>query len=295
MPSGIDIHLLTTPEEMKQVEEIQRQVWPDDETGVVPAHLLLALAHNGGLVLGAWVEGQLAGMLIGFLGTDAQTERDLAMTRLKHASHSMGVLPQYRDRGIGYQLKLAQRQLMLAQGIRLITWTYDPLISRNAHLNIRRLGAVVQSYYRDWYGEMKDGINRGVASDRFAVEWWITTHRVKARLDVSRSAVSLEQYIEGGIIPSNPVHSFEHGWPVPSEFNRLEEAKLVMVEIPTDYQGLRQSKTDLAVEWREHTRKIFEDLFEHGFLITDFIHRSGSGDEPPRAYYILSHGEVTFG
>ena len=105
----------------------------------------------------------------------------------------------------------------------------------------------------------------------------------------------MEQYIEGGISPSNPVHKFEQGWPVPSEFNRLEAAKLVMVEIPTDFQGLRQSNLDLAVEWREHSRQIFEDLIEYGFLVTDFLFQSGDGNEPPRAYYVLAHGEVTFG
>jgi predicted GNAT superfamily acetyltransferase len=295
MTSDIDIRLLSTPEEMASAEEIQRQVWPDDEVGIIPAHMLLALAHNGGLVLGAEVDGQLAGMLIGFLGTDQQTDRELAMTRLKHASHSMGVLPQYRDRGIGYHLKLAQRQIMLNEGIRLITWTYDPLLSRNAHLNIRRLGAIVQHYFPDWYGEMRDGINRGVASDRFAVEWWITTHRVKARLDKNRPGVSLDQYFEGGIKPSNPVHRYKDAWPLPSEYNRLDEARLVMVEIPPNYQLMRQHELDLASEWRQHSRQMFEDLFDHGYLVTDFIFHPGSGEDPDKAYYIFSYGEVTFG
>jgi predicted GNAT superfamily acetyltransferase len=295
MTSGIEIRLLSTPEEMAEVEEIQRHVWPDDETGVIPAHLLLALAHNGGMVLGALDEGQLAGVLIGFLGTDEQTDRELAMTRLKQASHSMGVLPQFRDRGIGYHLKLAQRQLMLSQGIRLITWTFDPLLSRNAHLNIRRLGAVVQRYFPNWYGEMRDGINRGIDSDRFATEWWITTHRVKARLDERRPGVSLEQYLEGGIQPANPVHRYQQDWALPSEYNRLAEARLVMIEIPTNFQSMRVKELDLAKEWREHTRLIFEDLFANGYIATDFIFQPEAGEGPARAYYIFSYGEVTFG
>src|SRR6185436_11873728 len=106
---------------------------------------------------------------LGFLGTTDGPASRPAMTRLKHCSHQLGVLPAYRDQDIGYRLKLAQRDWVNLQGVRLITWTYDPLESRNARLNIARLGAVCRTYRREPYGVMEDTLNAGVPADRFQV------------------------------------------------------------------------------------------------------------------------------
>ena len=125
---------------------MQRQVWPGTDLDVVPLHLLTTVAHNGGLVLGAFHGDRMVGFLLGFLGTDEGQPNRPALARLKHCSHMLGVLPEYRGQHIGYQLKLAQRDYVSVQGVRLITWTYDPLESRNARLNIARLGAVCNTY-----------------------------------------------------------------------------------------------------------------------------------------------------
>src|SRR3970282_1162763 len=114
---------------------------------------------------------------------------------LKHCSHMLAVLPEYRDQKIGYRLKLAQREAVHEQAVRLITWTYDPLESRNANLNINRLGGIVRTYKRNHYGEMQDGLNAGLPSDRLLVEWWITSNRVKQRLSSERKQLALESYM----------------------------------------------------------------------------------------------------
>ena len=102
--------------------------------------------------------------------------------RLIHASHMAGVHPEFRDSGQGYLLKRAQWQMVRQQGVERITWTYDPLQSRNAKLNIAKLGAVCNTYIPNYYGQMRDGLNIGMPSDRFQVDWWVNSNRVQQRL-----------------------------------------------------------------------------------------------------------------
>jgi predicted GNAT superfamily acetyltransferase len=139
------LRILQTPDEMAAVENLARAVWPGDDLDVVPAHLLLAAAHNGGLVAGAFVGDRLAGFVFGFPGLEAAP----VGLQVKHYSHELGVHPDYRDQGLGFDLKRFQWQSVRKQGIRLVTWTYDPLLSRNARLNIAKLGAVCNTYTRE--------------------------------------------------------------------------------------------------------------------------------------------------
>jgi predicted GNAT superfamily acetyltransferase len=138
------IRLLETPEDMTAVEDLQRLVWPGSETDVVPAHMLITAVHNGGLVLGAFQDEHMVGFVFGFPGLEATPDGP----RAKHCSHMMGIHPEYRDGGLGFALKRAQWQMVRHQGLDHITWTYDPLMSRNAYLNIARLGAVCHIYRR---------------------------------------------------------------------------------------------------------------------------------------------------
>jgi predicted GNAT superfamily acetyltransferase len=287
------IRPLSSPDDMAQVEDLQRAVWAGDETEIVPVHMLLAVAHGGGIVLGAFEDQHLVGMVFGFLGVDAAHPERVAMTRLKHCSHMLAVHPQARQRSIGLRLKLAQRQAIIRQGVRLATWTYDPLLSLNAHLNIRRLGAICRTYVRDAYGPMRDRLNAGLASDRFDVEWWVTSHRVESRLEGRRPPLDLVHFLEGGAQKVNPAALRHDGWPEPAESIEPLAANLLLVEIPPDFQALRASDLGLARAWRAHSRSLFEQAFEQGYLVTDFIHLRG--ETSPRAYYVLLQGETTFG
>jgi predicted GNAT superfamily acetyltransferase len=212
----------------------------------------------------------------------------------------LGVHPGQRDRGIGFALKRAQWQMVRHQGLDRVTWTYDPLLSRNGQLNIAKLGAVCNTYRRDEYGEMRDGLNVGLPSDRFQVDWWVNTNRVRRRLSKRpRQALDLGHFLSAGAPVLNPAALGADGWPRPAsgvEWRAVDSPAgqpppaLALVEIPADFPALKAANPELALEWRLHTRQVFEQLFEAGYLATDFI--SGR-DFPRRSYYVLSYGEST--
>lgn len=280
-----------THAEFAAVVDLQRSIWPGNETTLVPEHLLLTAAHNGGLVIGAFDGDRLIGFVFGFLGTDESDSSRPAMTRLKHCSHMLGVLPEYRDQHIGFQLKLAQREFVLKQGVRLITWTFDPLESRNAHLNIARLGAVSRLYLRDVYGTMNDAVNAGLPSDRFQVDWWITSNRVRERLNGERAPLNLESFTSAGVAILNPAQvAPDDGLLHPPPSFSLPTGTFALVEIPYNFQAIKVYDLALAQAWRYHIREVFETVFSHGYWITDFFTASQEGRL--RSYYALSQGDV---
>lgn len=293
MKDGIEIRSIFLYEEMVQTEDLQRIVWSGSETDIVPAHLSMAISHNGGIVLGAFDQEKLVGYLLGFLGTDLESPDRIAMTRLKHCSHQVGVHPAYRGRGIGFTLKQAQREEVLKQGIRLVTWTYDPLLSMNAHLNIRQLGAVCNTYIQRAYGEMRDALNVGVESDRFQVDWWVTSPRVSSRFEDARKPLDMAHYLDAGAEKVNPSILKDEGHLYPGEAISAPDGIFALVEIPPDFHALKQADLGLAESWREHSREIFTSVFAAGYLVTDFLFLKG--EEQPRSYYVLTYGEGKLG
>jgi predicted GNAT superfamily acetyltransferase len=255
-------------------EALQRRVWVlSDDLEVVPLHLLLTAHRNGGLVLGAFETKELVGFLFGFPAYDLDG-------RPKHCSHMMGVDPGYQGAGIGYQLKLAQREFALARGLDLVTWTYDPLESRNAYLNVHKLGAVCQTYIRDYYGPLDDGLNYGLPTDRFQVDWWIAGDRVEKHLAgqkgerVSSSAfiVNATGHTPGGLI-------------TPGLLTLDADLPTIQVEIPANYQAIKAADTGLALEWRLAMRQVFETYFAAGYTVVDLFSRLANSGR--RNFYIL--------
>jgi len=307
MMSQIALRILETPDEMATVENLQRLIWPGSEVDIVPAHLLLAVVHNGGLVIGAYrsepsssaeLYDPLTGLsFIGFVFGFPGLYQTPDGPRIKHCSHMLGVDPAQRDQGIGFSLKRAQWQMVRRQGMDLITWTFDPLLSRNAHLNISKLGTVCSTYLREVYGEMRDGINAGLPSDRFQVDWWLNTQRVNRRLSQqARHSLDLAHYFAAGAEVVNPSIIDEDGHPHPATGQwepqgvNGEYQSLLLVEIPSDFTALKAINPALALEWRMHARHLFETLFATGYLVTDFLHLPGTH---PRSFYVLSHGDST--
>jgi predicted GNAT superfamily acetyltransferase len=276
--------------EFRAAEDIQRRVWPGSELDVVPLHMLTTVAHNGGLVLGAFHSERMAGFLLGFLGTDEGQMNRPALARLKHCSHMMGVLPEYQGQHVGYLLKLAQRDHVSAQGVRLITWTYDPLESRNAHLNISKLGAVCHTYLESVYGDMRDGLNSGLPSDRFQVDWWITSPRAKERLFGQRASLVLESFTSAGAEIINPSTAGQAGLSRPAEQLAAVASTLALVEIPSNFQAIKSRDLGLARAWRSQTRSLFEEAFASGYWVTDFFHEPVESRD--RSFYALSRGEI---
>ena len=282
------IRLLETLEEMTAVEDLQREVWPGSETDVVPAHLLITVIHNGGVVLGAFVGDQLVGFVFGFPGLEFTPDGP----RPKHCSHMAGVLPGHRDSGIGFALKRAQWQMVRHQSLDHVTWTYDPLLSRNAYLNIARLGAVCSTYRRSEYGEMRDEVNAGLPSDRFQVDWWINTKRVERRLSKhARPALKLGHLARVGVRPFYTLETGPGNLVRPPQHVPVLEAQLIAAEVPSDFLALKAADFPLARDWRFFSREFFETAFAKGYIVTDFIF--DPGENTPRSFYILVDGEST--
>lgn len=297
----VQIRPIQTHEEYRAVEQLQREVWGLPEVDVVPDHLLLTAQKNGGLVLGAFdtppgVENQrLVGFVFGFPGL-------LPDGRAKHCSHMAGVAPAYQNQNVGYLLKLAQRDHVLAQGLNLITWTFDPLESRNAYLNFHKLGVTCRTYLRELYGRMRDGLNLSLPSDRFQVDWHIASAHVAGRLGGARTEPTppapLPGSERGEVLPSphrggaggeaRPTLAGlqAEGVPVvnrppPGDPPRPAPATLpiqgerLLVQIPAHFQALKAADIELALAWRLHTRALFEAAFGTGYVVTDLLFEGG--------------------
>jgi predicted GNAT superfamily acetyltransferase len=270
----ISIRSLSSPDEYIACEDLQRSVWamPDD-LEVVPLHLLVAVQRSGGLLLGAFDGSELVGFVFGLTGLAKGG-------KVKHYSHMMGVAPGYQSAGIGYRLKLAQRGFVLSQGIDLVTWTYDPLESRNAYLNIHKLGAVSRTYIRDCYGPLTDGLSAGLPSDRLQADWWIAsagTEQRQTRTAATPHAKDVFQVNETGRTVT--------GLLTPGVLRLDTGTPLVQVEIPADYQSIKGADSDLALAWRHATREVFEFYFAADYSVVDF--HSRLVEETRRSFYVL--------
>ena len=273
---SVEVVHLRTPEETALAVDLQQIVWGGDEA---PAHVMLTAAHNGGLLAGAFVDGVLAGFVWGFLGFDDR----VSPPRLKHCSHQLGVHPDYRNLGLGFLLKRFQWDFVRGQGVGLITWTYDPLLSTNAYLNIARLGAVCNTYRRNEYGDLNDDLNAGLPTDRFQVDLWVNSTRVcEAMQGATSGPSSLEAArwvngpgADGSVLPPDDAHLA----------TLLASARgPILVAIPLDFQAQRAADPGLASEWRWRTRQAFEALFASGYTAVHFVRR------PTYGCYLLEPG-----
>jgi predicted GNAT superfamily acetyltransferase len=278
----ISIRALKDAAEFYQCKELQRRVWGMEDLSVVPLHLLLTAQKNGGLVLGAFDEqGAMVGFVFGFLGMTDQGQ-------VKHCSHMAGVLPEYQGQQIGYRLKLAQREHVLAQGLDLATWTYDPLEGTNASLNIGKLGVICRTYLPDVYGDTGIQLHLGLPTDRFEIEWWVRSRRVEERLESRHGKLTLDKALDMGAKRANRTEFDERGLLRSEIDNRAPGAEAILIEIPADFQALKSADMGLAREWRAQTREILEDCFGAGYVATEFISEVQEGRR--RNFYLLQRG-----
>ncbi len=249
---------------------IQEEVWSGDV--IVPPQLMLAAAHNGGFTALGHAEGDArpAGFVFGFLG--------IHDFHFRHHSHMLAVREPYRGTTLARELKEAQRDHCLDQGIEIIGWTMDPLEARNAAFNFAKLGAYTREYHRDFYGAMPDKLNAGLPSDRIYVEWPIGHERTFRRLRGEDRAPSLEDAEREGI-----------GYVLRADGDRPTAVRApdagethVLLAIPPRFQELKARDGDLALEWRTAAREAFEGAFASGFAAVEFL-RSADG----RGAYLL--------
>ena len=273
---------LTTYEEFVQVRRLQQVIWgfDDPDTGLYPPVLFTA-SKNGGVVLGAFdPEGRMIGYIFGFLGREPGGP-------LKLCSQTMGVLPEWRSRGVATALKWAQRDRALAGGLSLITWTFDPLESPNARLNMHKLGAVSRRYWRNIYGEHFGALNEGLPTDRLLVEWWIRGRRVAeaARGEMeTKDQQAIPVFEVAGQGTARRVTAFHADLDAPG----------LSLEVPADIQQLKRADMSLAWDWRLRVREAFETYLGRGYLVTDFI-TEGRGENRRNAYILLQPTEALRG
>lgn len=243
--AGVEIRALAA-DDLEAAPGVWRRIWDDP---VMERHLLTALEHAGNYVAGAFVDGEAVGAAAGFFGPPAD--------RTLH-SHVAGVVPEAAGKGVGLALKLHQRAWCLDQGIASITWTYDPLIARNAHFNLVRLGARIDEYLVEHYGQMTDGINAGDESDRALARWdlaqpWPPT-------------------------PAAPGEAFaalvdDDGMPAFAE--HPAEASALWAAVPADIESLRRAEPDAALAWRRALRDTLASRVSDGWRIAHFARDAG--------------------
>lgn len=275
---GFRFRRLEKPEEFRQVEEVERAVWGAESDGpTLPVPLLRALQDNGGLVLGAFADIYLAGFAVSMLGWDGVT--------LYHYSHLTAVRPEYQNHHLGFQLKSFQRDEVLKLGLPEIRWAFDPLQSRGAWLNVRRLGAKPDRYFPHYYGQLADAINQGVETDRIRAVWSIASPSVEARLAGRYPSPAEDRHrweTSSAIVETEPGES---GIRVPNAVGEPTGAS-AHLEIPFDLALVRQHEPKALRRWRHATRDAFRAASDLGYVVDDFS--VVSTEHERRSFYFLS-------
>ncbi len=269
------IRPLKSLEEFRACERLQLEVWGNLGVG---SEVMSVTAKYGGAVIGALARGRVVGFIYAFL---AQRHG-----RLVHWSHMMAVEPRFRDRHLGLKMKLVHRRLALARGIRSICWTYDPLQSRNASLNIHRLGGIVDEYIENCYGRFPSQIEKGLPSDRFVVDWRIASARVVKRLTARGKAASSV----ASLPCANETRTSSRGALENCGLHLDLTSPRVAVRIPANTDAMRARDLDLAERWRLETRRIFKTYFARGYRVQDFLPRKDSNGRG--YYYILGRAKA---
>jgi predicted GNAT superfamily acetyltransferase len=270
--SPIVIRDITTIAEMHEVEQLQKQVWGVADLEVLPALALVPMTEVGGVLVGAFDGERMVGFAFGFPGNEKGRP-------ILH-SDMLAVNPEYREHGLGYKLKLAQRERALANGIDTITWTFDPLQSLNAHLNISKLGVVSNSYRSNYYGETTSFLHR-TGTDRLWVTWSLNSDRVRQRIEARQSSL-FSDFADGICL----VRVGDDSEPLTLNIN-LRTQPLV-IEIPGSINNLFREKPQLVHSWREATRNAFIRTFAGGYGVAEFFREQRNGTEIGR--YLLRSG-----
>jgi predicted GNAT superfamily acetyltransferase len=272
--AGVRIAELAELAELEAIRKLFEEIWrPDPTNPPVTLELLRALTKAGSYASGAYdtVTGELIGACMGFFGPPAD--------RALH-SHIAGVSVAGRGRSVGFALKLHQRAWCLRQDVTEINWTYDPLIRRNAYFNLVKLGARPTEYLRNFYGEMHDGINAATDTDRVLVRWKLCSDLVVAACAGKPSPASAAGEQSRGA--SIALGMGGDGWPVPGPFGLKGPARTLLVAVPADIEGLRQSDPQCAAAWRTALRNVLAPALAGGAHVTGF---------DKDGWYLISLGE----
>jgi predicted GNAT superfamily acetyltransferase len=271
---SIVIRSIETFDELRKVEAVEKEVWRLSDKDIMPLTLIVASKEAGNIWLGAFDGDALVGFAFGFLG------RENGRTTVH--SHMLAVREPYRDLDLGHKLKLAQRERALAMGIRQMTWTFDPLQSKNAHLNFAKLGVVSDKYKIDFYGPETSSVLHRNSTDRLWVEWRLSSKRVQQRLQGRNTRTEMIEVLSN----LQPLVQFDgSGKPLKSDLAAALGRRRICIEIPSEINPLEAKDPELAKSWRMATRWAFTESLKAGFSVVEFC-RSVRGQQGPGAYLL---------
>lgn len=251
---------------------LQREVWGADFVDVVPATILMVSQRVGGVAAGAFdADGRLLGFVFGISG--------LHDGEPVHWSDMLAVRPEARGAGLGKRLKHFQRGQLLERGVRRMLWTYDPLVARNANLNLNGLGAAPVEYVVDMYGDTHSTLHAGLETDRFVVEW---------RLDAPREAAAAGT--PGGGRPADGPGGAGEGVPIvgpdagEGDVGDPPTGAVVRVAVPADVDAVKAADPARARAWRRVQRRAFTWYLANGYRVAGFEHRPAPAD----SHYVVA-------
>ncbi|QPC84619.1 GNAT family N-acetyltransferase [Phototrophicus methaneseepsis] len=263
MSNTISLRILHSMEDFDKVLALQISIWQMETSGTTSPSIMNAFSHNGGVVVGAELDGRMIGFCLGFPAKNGDA--------ISLWSHMAGVEPAYQGHGVGYMLKQAQRRWALENGYNVIRWTFDPLQRGNANFNFNRLGVRVERYEVNLYGEMTDSINVGLASDRCEAYWDLNQPHVQALAENPEfTPLDTEFDAEAFLVGENGDDS-----------QHVPQAPLTRdtycIEIPYQIAKLKQTNKPLAISWQLAVREAMLHALKEGYIAYHFVVRDGRG------------------
>jgi predicted GNAT superfamily acetyltransferase len=259
----IEIRPFKSIDEFQKCVEFQAHTWGGHFTERVPIAILKVSQRLGGIASGAYdTKGQLVGFIFGMTGVQNG--------EVVHWSDMLAVKPELRNSGLGVRLKDYQRKALLAKGIRKMHWTFDPLESKNAYLNLNKLGATSKEYVRDIYGQTDSPLHSGIGTDRLVTTWILDSPRTIERIQSEAPNSEAAQKVRH-------LSVFEvekkHGLVRPMQPNLNLAVPAVSIPIPLSIQSLKKASLELAVEWRVAVRDSLTTYITEGYEVTDLLRR----------------------
>ena len=256
LAAGVRLREMVDLPELAEVVDLFATIWGRRDDPPVSLQLLRAFTKAGNYVGGAFEGDTLVGACVGFFHAPAEDALH---------SHIAGVSRAATGRSVGFALKLHQRAWTLSRGVSEIAWTFDPLVRRNAHFNLVKLGAVPAEYLPNFYGSMPDGINGADDSDRMLVRWLLRAPAVEAASwgETTCEPVGPDAVVALGTGPD--------GWPVRGRL----DGETSLVAVPPDIEALRRTDPAASREWRVAVRDVLAELVAHGSRISGFDRAGG--------------------
>jgi predicted GNAT superfamily acetyltransferase len=270
----MELRDLTAIDELRQIVELERQIWGVDYDDVVTVPILTVTTKRGGVLIGAFDHGRLVGFVYSLPGIKAGKPIQW--------SHMLGVIEEYRRAGVGRALKLEQRLRAIETGCDLVEWTYDPMQAANAHLNFVSLGVVVEEYAINVYGESTSRLHKGTPTDRFVAQWWIREPHVTRRIESTTAWVVRARDAAQAPVVNRTRASGR--WLACEDYDLGRPDRRLWVEIPTGFTEMQAEDPARALEWRMATRAIFTTYFARGYRAVDFVLDKSAG----RGRYLLA-------